>query len=32
LGKKEEALVNYERAYSLDPGLTEAKQAIDKLK
>lgn len=31
-GKKQEALLNYQRAYSLDETLEEAKQAIDKLK
>ena len=32
IGKKEEAKLNYERAYSLDKSLTEAKAAADKLK
>jgi tetratricopeptide (TPR) repeat protein len=32
LGQKEEALLNYQRAYSLDKTFTEAKEAIDKLK
>ena len=32
MGQKEEAKLNYERAYSLDKNLTEAKAAADKLK
>lgn len=31
-GKKDEARLNYERAYSLDKNMTEAKEAADKLK
>jgi TolA-binding protein len=31
-GKKEDARINYERAYNLDPNLVEAKSAADKLK
>lgn len=30
-GKKEEAKINYERAYNLDPGLTEAKLAAERI-
>ncbi len=32
LGEKEEAKLNYQRAYGLDKSLTEAKEAADKLK
>lgn len=32
MGKKEDAKLNYQRAYSLDNALTEAKEAADKLK
>lgn len=32
LGQKEEAKLNYQRAYGLDRSLTEAKEAADKLK
>jgi tetratricopeptide (TPR) repeat protein len=32
LGQKEEAKLNYQRAYALDNGFTEAKEAADKLK
>lgn len=32
LGQKEEAKLNYERAYGLDDSFTEAKEAADKLK
>ncbi len=32
LGQKEEAKLNYQRAYGLDKTFTEAKEAIDKLK
>jgi len=32
LGQKEEAILNYQRAYGLDKSLTEAKDAFEKLK
>jgi TolA-binding protein len=32
LGQKEDAKLNYERAYGLDKSLTEAKEAADRLK
>jgi tetratricopeptide (TPR) repeat protein len=32
MGQKEEALLNYQRAFALDNGFTEAKEAADKLK
>ena len=32
MGQKEEATINYQRAYGLDNSFTEAKEAADKLK
>jgi TolA-binding protein len=32
LGEKDEAKLNYQRAYGLDKSLTEAKEAADRLK
>jgi hypothetical protein len=32
LGNKEDAKLNYQRAYGLDKTLTEAKEATDRLK
>jgi hypothetical protein len=32
MGQKEEAKLNYQRAYGLDNSFTEAKEAADKIK